>query len=99
MGVFHPDLVGIQVRVMQRLHEHDGGIIMLHDTKKATAAMLPPRKAAVMRTETTGASGAKASTTAATPRPAMAAVPTRDDLVAESESARTSCHRFGSGGT
>jgi len=51
VGVFSADVVGddwthitadkVRARVMQRLKEHDGGIIMLHDTKKVTAAMLP----------------------------------------------------------
>ncbi|MFO1184575.1 MAG: polysaccharide deacetylase family protein [Bauldia sp.] len=51
IAAFGADVVGddwkrigpdeVRARVMQRLHQREGGIIMLHDTKRATAAMLP----------------------------------------------------------
>jgi peptidoglycan/xylan/chitin deacetylase (PgdA/CDA1 family) len=51
IGIFSADIVGndwtgisadaIRLTVLRRLKEHDGGIVMLHDIKKATARMLP----------------------------------------------------------
>jgi peptidoglycan-N-acetylglucosamine deacetylase len=51
VGIFSADIVGndwtgisadaIRLNVLRRLKEHDGGIVMLHDIKKATARMLP----------------------------------------------------------
>jgi peptidoglycan/xylan/chitin deacetylase (PgdA/CDA1 family) len=51
IAIFGADVVGsdwtrisadaIRLNVLRRLKEHDGGIVMLHDIKKATAKMLP----------------------------------------------------------
>jgi peptidoglycan/xylan/chitin deacetylase (PgdA/CDA1 family) len=51
IGIFSADVVGndwtgisadaIRQTVLRHLKEHDGGIVMLHDIKKATAKMLP----------------------------------------------------------
>ena len=51
IGIFSADVVGndwtgisadaIRQNVLRRLKQHDGGIVMLHDIKKATARMLP----------------------------------------------------------
>lgn len=51
IGIFSADIVGndwtgissdaIRQTVLRHLKEHDGGIVMLHDIKKATARMLP----------------------------------------------------------
>jgi peptidoglycan/xylan/chitin deacetylase (PgdA/CDA1 family) len=51
IGIFGADVVGsdwtgissnaIRLNVLRRLKQHDGGIVMLHDIKKATARMLP----------------------------------------------------------
>lgn len=51
IGIFGADVVGsdwtdisanaIRLNVLRRLKQHNGGIVMLHDIKKATAKMLP----------------------------------------------------------
>jgi peptidoglycan/xylan/chitin deacetylase (PgdA/CDA1 family) len=51
IAIFGADVVGsdwtrisadaIRLNVLRRLKQHDGGIVMLHDIKKATAKMLP----------------------------------------------------------